>query len=690
MSTENEEVKAAGETAQDSTQENVVTPENTENSTDSSTENTPESTDTSNEVSTTPEEVTPTTEASTTPQSEPEQTEATNATEDTTSTDATETTSTSSEESTSETAQSNNEEEEKEEDYSQYDKAAFVALSEQLKEESDLQKVNRTLNKIKPLFDEIANLERGEALEKFKANDGEEDDFEYKQDEQTQAFYSNYKELKSKRSQFMAQQEKQKDDNQKTKERLLEEIRALVDSEESHKSMEEFKKLQEQWKAVGPVPPAQSKSLWASYNALMELYYNKRSIYFELKELDRRKNLTKKLELCERAEKLAESSSIQQAIKELHELHNEYKHIGPIPREEQDKVWARFKAASDIIYNKKREYYQEMKKKKDENLALKVALCEKVEHEFSGYQSEKIADWNTKTKELLEVQKEWEEIRFIPKEKIKEVSKRFWGAFKSFFHNKNNFFKTVEQFREENLAKKVALCERAEELTSSDKAPQKIAQGLKDLQKEWKEIGPAPAKQKQAVYERFKKTCDAFFENRRKEYQVQEEEYSVNLEKKQALCAKMDALEGDTLKATDEKTLEGFVNEWKQIGFVPKKDKKSIEKQFETSIYGIVKRIPEIEDSRRESISGALDMLMAKLSPNASKKLNQKEGAIRKKISKMENNIDTLKNNLGFFANSKKANKLKEDFERQIEDAEKELNSLKKQLKALKKAENNS
>ncbi|WP_299464108.1 DUF349 domain-containing protein [uncultured Microscilla sp.] len=712
MSTENEEVKSTGETSQDSTQDKVVTTENTDNTTGSSTENTTESTDTnsdtaSKEVKTDPEATTEVLKDAN-DSSQPEQSaeesasqpEASNATAETASADAPEITSTSSE-STSETTQSSEstqedpkeedqKEEEKEEDYSQYDKDALVALSEQLKEEGDLQKVNRTLNKIKPFFDEITNLEREEALEKFKASGGDEGDFEYKQDENTQAFYNNYKELKSKRSQFIAQQEKQKDENQKTKERLLEEIRALVDSEESHKSMEEFKKLQEQWKAVGPVPPAQSKSLWASYNALMELYYNKRSIYFELKELDRRKNLEKKLELCERAEKLAESSSIQQAIKELHELHNDYKHIGPIPREEQDKVWARFKAASDIIYNKKREYYQEMKQKKDENLALKLALCEKVEQEFAGYQSEKIADWNTKTKELLEIQKQWEEIRFIPKEKIKEVSKRFWGAFKSFFHNKNNFFKTVEQFREENLAKKVALCEKAEELTASNKAPQKVAQELKDLQKEWKEIGPAPAKQKQAVYERFKKVCDAFFENRRKEYQVQEEEYLVNLEKKQALCAKIDALEGDELKAIDEKALEGFVNEWKQIGFVPKKDKKSIEKQFEASVYGVIKRIPEIEDSRREALSGALDVVMARLSPNASKKLNQKEGAIRKKISKLENNIDTLKNNLGFFANSKKANKLKEDFEKQVETAEKELNSLKKQLKALKKAENNS
>lgn len=730
MSTENEEVKSPGETAQDTTQNKVESPETGEQTTTSNPENIQETQDAttesaSEEVTAQATEATQTVEVSTDGNpSEPEQTleesvppETTNVAEETPSVAATETTSTSSEsvdatpeasseekatqdsaETTSEagseedkaTAQGNEEEivkEEKEEDYSEYDKAAFANLTEQLKNESDLQKVNRVLNKIKPLFDEIANLERGEALEKFKAGGGDEGDFGFKQDEATQSFYSNYKELKSKRSQFIAQQEKQKGDNQKTKERLLEEIRTLVDSEESHKSMEEFKKLQEQWKAVGSVPPAQSKSLWASYNALVELYYNKRSIYFELKELDRRKNLEKKIALCERAEKLVENTSIQQAIKELHELHNEYKHIGPIPREEQDKVWQRFKTASDAIYNKKREYYQELKKQKDENLALKLALCERIEQEFSGYQSEKIADWNTKTKELLEVQKQWEEIRFIPKEKIKEVSKRFWSAFKAFFHNKNNFFKTVEQFREENLAKKVALCEKAEELTGSGQAPQKIAQSLKDLQKEWKEIGPAPAKQKQAVYERFKKICDAFFESRRKEYQVQEEEYLVNLEKKQALCAKLDALQGDDLKEVNEKSLEGFVAEWKQIGFVPKKDKKSIQKQFETSIYAILGRVPDLEDSRKETLSGALDLAMARLSPNASKKLNQKESTIRKKISKLESNVDTLKNNLGFFANSQKANKLKEDFEKQIADAEKELVSLRKQLRALKKIE---
>ena len=734
MSTENEEVKASGDSVQENNQptnENTAqnteqTVENTEvSNTDEETQTTEASevdatstevtteesdTSTSDEQASTSSETTPENTEPSEPsvdvsasdeEQKPDQEEQTTVAEASTADSSEETTDsvvepvTSQQENTDDKVEAkegedSQQEEQKEEepDYSTFEKADFVNHITQLKDESNLQKVNATLNKIKPLFDEIVNLERSEAREKFIAGGGEEGDFEYKQDEETQSFYNQYKELKSKRSQFIAQQEKQKGDNQKTKERLLEEIRALVDSEESHNSMEELKKLQEQWKAVGPVPPAQSKSLWASYNALMELYYNKRSIYFELKELDRRKNLEKKIVLCERAEKLVENTPVQQAIKELHELHNEYKHIGPIPREEQDKLWQRFKAASDAIYNKKREYYQELKKQKDDNLALKLALCERIEQEFSNFQSEKIADWNTKTKELLEIQKQWEEIRFIPKEKIKEVSKRFWSAFKGFFHNKNNFFKTVEEFREENLAKKIALCERAETLTASEQAPQKIAQGLKELQKEWKEVGPAPAKQKQAVYERFKKTCDAFFESRRQEYLNQEKEYQVNLEKKQALCAKMDALQGDDLKDKEENFLQEYVDEWKAIGFVPKKDKKSIQKQFETSIYAIVDRIPELEEGKKESYTHALDLMMVRLSPNASKKLNMKESGIRKKINKLENDVDTLRNNLGFFANSKKANKLKEDFEKQIEEAEKELAGLRKQLKALKKNNN--
>src|SRR5690606_34073428 len=108
-----------------------------------------------------------------------------------------------------------------------------------------------------------------------------------------------------------------------------------------------LKEIQNEWRSIGPVPSQYVRSLWANYSALIDRFYDKRSIYFELKELDRKKNLEAKLEICEKAERLDQVENIKEAIKELNQLHEEFKHIGPVPKDEQEEVWRRFKAASD-------------------------------------------------------------------------------------------------------------------------------------------------------------------------------------------------------------------------------------------------------------------------------------------------------------------------------------------------------
>jgi hypothetical protein len=118
--------------------------------------------------------------------------------------------------------------------------------------------------------------------------------------------------------------------------------------------------------------------LWASYNALIELFYSNRSIYFELKELDRKKNLALKQEICEKAEKLAEQAPSSQVIKELNDLHEEYKHVGPVPKEEQEALWQRFKAASDVIYNKRREQLEVSKREMQNHLQAKLLFAKKL------------------------------------------------------------------------------------------------------------------------------------------------------------------------------------------------------------------------------------------------------------------------------------------------------------------------
>lgn len=566
-------------------------------------------------------------------------------------------------------------------DYANYTKADFLKLvkeiSEDIAESKNFKKAINTLREIKPYFDEIVNGEKEIALQQFLAEGGEAEAFDFVYDKDIKLFYQSVNQIYKNRNKHINQLEEQKQKNLERKNEILARIRTLTDAEENNASIDELKKLQIEWKSIGIVPPQHIKSTWASYNALLDQFYNKLSIYTELKELDRRKNLALKLVICEKAEKLADYENVQQAIRELNELHEEYKHIGPVPKEEQEALWQRFKLASDKVYDKKREFGKQIEEERKLNLEKKLALCEEVKP-YTEYQSDKITDWNNKTKDLLNIQKKWDEIRFIPRERAKELSKEFWGYFKIFFNNKNNFIRTLDEERERNLALKTTLCEEAESLNASNEDPRRIADKLKELQFKWKEIGPVPGKVRDSIYFRFKTACDAFFEKRREEFNSQEKVYEDNLKKKQELCEKIDQFNLDNIDG--EVWIKQFLDEWKGIGFVPKKDKSRIQNQFETSLYAMVNRM-NISKDEKESLDIEIDIQLFKESPNAGKKVMQKESVIKRQIQKLETDIDVWNNNIGFLASSNKASKLKEDIEKQIKDATEKLKALKKQLR---------
>ncbi len=566
------------------------------------------------------------------------------------------------------------------EDYTQYSKEDLFALSEKLLQEDDLKLAISVLKQIKPAFDAKLNAEKQEALQKFIADGGIEADFEFKEDENTKKFYKNQQTIYGKRTQQVAQNEKDKDKNFELKTALLDRLRILVDVEEDQLSINELKKIQEEWKKIGIVPNQHNNNLWQSYNVLIERFYDKRSIHFELKELDRKKNLSLKIVLCEKAEELAKIDGVKDALRELKNLHEEYKHIGPVPKEEQELLWQRFKNASDLVYDKRKAQNDLQKAEKDKNLEIKNAICAELE-EASNFQSDKIAAWNTKTKEILDIQKRWEAIRFIPEESIKDASKRFWAAFKHFFHGKNLFFKDIEKQRNENLKRKVELCELAEQAVTSEDSEQRISQTLKDLQKQWKEVGPAPIKQKDAIFERFKKACDGFFEGLRKQQNSVEAEYEENLKRKLDICAKIKEL--DEKSADSEQVLNGLIAEWKTIGFVPFKQKKSIQKEFSDALKIWVDKSPDKNQDEKDNIQLKLDVKLSDDNPTSQKKVQQKEFSLRKQIETLEKDIAILNNNLGFFSNSKKASTLIEDVQKQIIESQKQLVDLRKQLKSL-------
>jgi len=249
--------------------------------------------------------------------------------------------------------------------------------------------LDKGLKEIRPLYNKIFDAEKDAALEAFVAEGNDSADFDFKGEVVDTEFFDLYEKLRHKKSVYFSQLEKNKDANLIKKEEILEHLRELVDGEESNASINKLKELQEEWRSVGQVPGAQAKTMWANYHALIDRFYDQRSIYFELKELDRKKNLEGKLELCERAEALSTLENIKDAIFQLNELHEEFKHIGPIPKEDQEPVWQRFKTASDAVYSKRKDYFDTLKKELGENADAKQALGDRAA-EFAKFDSDRM------------------------------------------------------------------------------------------------------------------------------------------------------------------------------------------------------------------------------------------------------------------------------------------------------------
>lgn len=563
-------------------------------------------------------------------------------------------------------------------DYSNYSKKQMVQVLESMLNEDNFPQLGVILKEIKKPFEEIVNAERKAAYDNYIAEGGEKDGFEFRSDELDQRFQKAYSNLKEKKYQHFNSIEKQKENNLKIKLEILEKIRELVDAEETGVSIKSLKELQKQWKEVGIIPSSQVKGLWANFNALLDRFYDQRSIYFELKELDRKKNYDLKIELCERVEQLSNGGDIRDVIKHLNEIHDEFKHIGPVPKDDQETVWGRFKTASDAIYSKRKEFYDKLKDELKINEVAKEALVEKL-MSYGEFGSDKISDWNSTTKEIIAIQKEWEAIGSVPKEKAKAINKHFWTSFKSFFNKKGQFFKKIEGERKENLKLKQTLVEKAEALKDSEDF-RKTSDDLKQLQKQWKDIGPVPEKFRNEVYAQFKKACDLFFDRRRTNSGNLEIDYAENLKKKQKLCEELEEMfKSEKIDSDRVKSIE---TEWNEIGFVPKSNIKSIQKQYTDAIGAVIDKT-DIPDAEKHKLRLSAQFNKMNYGPGAEKLLQKKEGVLRRQISNLENDINLWKNNIDFFASSKNADKLKAEFKIKIEKANLQLQSLKEELKII-------
>ncbi|MFN3840267.1 MAG: DUF349 domain-containing protein [Cyclobacteriaceae bacterium] len=566
-------------------------------------------------------------------------------------------------------------------DYNHYTKEQLINALKELLVQTGQRNVDPVLREIRHAFEELRQRDKDAAFNRYLLDGGTPDGFAYKGDSLDLAFDQLIRQIRDKRQQYIRQQEDHKSENYKRKLELLEKIRELADSEDVRANQfDKFKQLQAEWKSIGAVPGIHAKTLWANYHALVDRFYDNQSIYLELKELDRKKNLEAKLELCMRAEKLAGVEKIKDAIRELNELHHEFKHIGPVPREEKEIIWTRFKKASDAVYARRDDYLKQLQQDLNSNLEKKLRLCDEIAV-YASFQSDRIKEWNQKTREVLDIQKKWESVGGVPRSKTREINKRFWSAFKAFFSAKSAFFKTLDEQRADNLKKKEELVQRALNLRESTDW-EKTSAELKILQQQWKDIGPVPDKYRDKIFNEFKLACDYFFEQKRGQRSKEETEQLNNLKAKEAVCEEMEQLVKDGT-ATVEK-LHELESRFSSIGFVPRKRIAPIRARYQSAVEKFVQSLTALSEDERSRLLLQNQLLDLKNDPMADRKLAVKEQTIRKKIAKIENDIALWRNNLEFFARAKNGEKVREEFNTKIDQASGHLSELKQQLKLLR------
>ena len=481
-----------------------------------------------------------------------------------------------------------------------------------------------------------------------------------------EGFKSLYLTYKKERAEYNREQEKEREENLAAKQQVIEDLKALVDTQEDvSSSFPAFREIQNRWREIGPVPAQNFRNLNDTYQFLVEKFYDMVKINRDLRDLDFKKNLEAKEAFCQEAEKLAENENVVDAFRELQKLHEQWKEFGPVAKEFREAIWDRFKAATAVINKKYQAYFEGQKEKFAENLQAKTALCEKVEA-FAAQEIASSNEWNAISKKIEDIQKEWRSIGFASKKDNQKIYDRFRAACDAFYGRKREFYSQYKDSMNENLDKKLAIIEKAEALKDS-KEWKKTTDLFIELQKEWKEIGAVPRKKSEQLWKRFRAACDAFFDAKAKEGKADNEFYA-NLKAKRALIEEIQAFEG-----SDEAAMQDFAARWQAIGFVPFKEKENVAKAYAEAMKA---KFPSFgARPQRGGRAGA---------PKAPK---SEKDLLVDQYKALQQDIVTYENNIGFFAQSKNAEPLIKQMQERIDAAKQQLKELEGKIRQAEQKE---
>ena len=567
-----------------------------------------------------------------------------------------------------------------------------VATTGKLSKEEILEKLtglvgaaaDATRNEVEALKQAYYKIHRSEVDELKKAfltAGGEEKDFVAPEDETESKIKELLNVYKEKRAAILAEEERVKAANYALKLQLIDQLKALTESQEDfNKLYNDFKDIQQRWKEVKAVPQEHVSELWKNYQIYSEKFYDIIKINNQFRDYDFKKNLEMKTALCETVEKLQTEPDVVSAFHQLQKLHQQWREIGPVAKELREDLWSRFKAASTIINKRHQEHFEGLKAKEQENLEAKTAICEQIENiDFQALKSFK--DWEEKNKEVIALQDKWKTIGFAPKKSNVKIFERFRAACDVYFNRKSEFYKNIKDEMEKNLELKKALCEKAEALKDSTDW-KSTTEKMIALQKEWKTIGSVARKHSDAVWKRFITACDYFFEQKNKNASSQKSVEQTNLAAKKALIEKINTLdEADHDEALA--VLKGYMAEWNTIGHVPFKEKDKVYKEYHEAVDQQFDRLKVDQNDRKMQTFRSNLSDMSNGERGKGKLYGEREKLMRM-YERMKNELQTYENNIGFLSiSSKGGGGLLKEMERKIDKLKNEMALIIKKIDAI-------
>lgn len=297
--------------------------------------------------------------------------------------------------------------------------------------------------------------------------------------------------------------------NLEIKTRLCETAEKLNEEADVISAFQQLQALHQEFKETGPVAKELREEIWARFKAASTAVNKRHQQYFEELKQKEEENLAHKTALCEKIEAIdltaiKTATAWEAQTQQIIEMQKEWRTIGFAPQKMNVKIFERFRGACDRFFTEKAAFFKRLKEEQAQNLAKKTELCEKAEALKDS------TDWKATADKFMQIQKEWKTIGAVPKKHSESLWQRFIGACDYFFEQKGKNTASQRGEEKENLQKKEQVIEKLKALLESDEEENK-QDAVKELMKEWNEIGFVPFKEKDKIYKAYHETVDQLF-----------------------------------------------------------------------------------------------------------------------------------------------------------------------------------